>query len=171
MSSSSKVLVLNADFSALTVCSIYKAFLLVYTNKAELITQSETALRSVTRSFAAPSIIRLNRYVNLPYRGGVVLNRQNIFKRDGHTCQYCGSGKDLTLDHVMPRSRGGSSNWDNLATACKSCNNRKGDMTPEEARMPLRSKPYRPSFVLFLRELNGRISEDWRHYLGQRMAG
>ena len=99
---------------------------------------------------------------------GVVLNRQNIFRRDGNKCQYCGSGRDLTLDHVMPRSRGGRSSWDNLVTACKGCNSRKGDWTPDEAAMPLRQSPFKPSFVMFLRDFSDKLNDDWMLYLGKR---
>lgn len=169
-SKNSRVLVLNADYSALTICSIYKAFLLVFTHKAELVSASDVKLHSVSKSYPMPSIIRLHRYINLPYKGGVILNRQNIFRRDGNSCLYCGSTRDLTLDHVMPRSRGGNSSWENLATACKSCNNKKGQLTPEEAGMFLRQRPFRPSFIMFLRELSGRVSDDWLDYLGQRRA-
>ncbi len=170
ISHSSRVLVLNADYSALTICSIYKAFLLIYTHKAELVSQGDGPLRSVSKAYPMPSIIRLNKYINMPFRGGVVLNRHNIFKRDGHSCQYCGNTRNLTLDHVWPRSRGGKTSWENLVTACKGCNNRKGDLTPDEANMPLNMRPYKPSFVMFLRDLSGRVSEDWLTYLGQRKA-
>lgn len=164
-----KVLVLNQDFSALSVCSIAKAFLLVYLDKAEMIANVEAqAIRTVSREYQMPSIIRLHHYVQMPYRGGVTLSRQNVFKRDTHQCQYCGSEKDLTLDHVMPRSRGGKTSWDNLITACKSCNSRKGDLTPEEAKMPLRQKPFKPSFVMFLRDFSGKISDEWLLYLGKK---
>jgi 5-methylcytosine-specific restriction endonuclease McrA len=133
-----KVLVLNQDYRALTVCSVQRAFLLVYMDKAELVSNANNIyLRTVTNLFPAPSIIRLHSYVNLPYKG-VVLSRQNVFKRDGHNCQYCGTHQDLTLDHVIPRSRGGLTSWDNLVAACKHCNSKKGDNTPDEANMPLR---------------------------------
>ena len=114
-----------------------------------------------------PSIIRLYRYVNLPYKG-VMLSRQNIFKRDGGKCQYCGVTTDLTLDHVIPRSKGGRSTWDNLVTACKSCNSKKGDYTPEEAGMPLARQPFKPSFIMFLRDFSGPIEENWKPYLGKK---
>jgi len=169
---SRKVLVLNQDFTAFTICSVPKAFLLVFMNKAEMISEDgRVHLRTVSRSFPMPSIIRLNRYVTKPFRqGGVVLNRQNVFKRDNHKCQYCASPKDLTLDHVQPKSRGGKTSWDNLVTACKSCNGRKGDFTPDEAGMFLVSKPFKPSFVMFLRDFSERVSEDWMLYLGKRQA-
>ncbi len=111
-----------------------------------------------------PSVIRLNRYVNAPYKG-VSLTRQNVFKRDNFECQYCGTRRDLTLDHVMPSSRGGAHTWTNLVTACKRCNARKGDFTPEEAQMTLPRKPYKPSYSLFLRDGNTPRT-DWDEYLG-----
>lgn len=167
MSSSGKALILNQDYSAISVCSIYKAFLLVYLNKAELVAAVEgSKLNSVTESYPMPSVIRLNKYARVPYRQGVVLNRHNIFKRDGHKCQYCGNSKDLTLDHVLPSSRGGKSTWDNLITACRPCNSRKGDRTPDEAGMKMTQAPFKPSFVLFLRDFHGSVSQDWLHYLG-----
>ena len=166
---SKRVLVLNQDYSAFSVCSANKAFLLVYTQKAELVTEDrQSYMRTVTRHFPMPSVIRLHKYINLPYRNGVMLSRQNIFKRDGGACQYCGNPRDLTLDHVLPRSRGGKSTWDNLVTACKPCNSRKGDFTPEEIQMPLKQKPFKPSFVMFLRDFSGRLSEDWLLYLGRK---
>ena len=163
-----KVLVLNQDYRALTVCSVNRAFLLVYMEKAELVTNAKNAfLRTITKSYAVPSIIRLHDYVNIPYKG-VVLTRHNVFKRDAHLCQYCGAKSELTLDHVLPRSRGGQTTWDNLATACKPCNSRKGDLTPEEAKMPLSRRPFKPSFFMFLRDFSGQIDEEWLTYLGKK---
>ncbi len=164
-----KVLILNQDYSALTICSVEKAFILVYLNKAELVSESQANyLRTISSTFPMPSIIRLHRYVHLPFKG-VILTRQNIFKRDGHRCQYCGIHEDLTLDHVMPKSRGGKSSWDNLVAACRRCNAKKGDYTPEEAEMLLRQKPYRPSFIMFLRDFSGHLEEDWHPYLSKKV--
>jgi len=160
-----KVLVLNYDFSPVMVCSVQRAFLLVYLEKAEMLSSvKDKFLRSVSHSFGMPAVIRINRYVTIPYKG-VMLTRQNIFKRDGFECQYCGSTKDLTLDHVQPRSKNGKSTWTNLVTACKHCNSKKGDRTPEEAGLRLRQQPYRPSYTLFLQEHSGAIYEEWRPYL------
>lgn len=164
-----KVLILNQDYRALTVCSVQKAFILVYLKKAEMVLESsEGQLRTVSEFYPMPSIIRLFRYVNLPYKG-VMLSRQNIFKRDEGKCQYCGSTKDLTLDHVLPRSKGGRSTWDNLVSACKPCNSRKGDLTPEEAKMPLSRPPFKPSFIMFLRDFSGKAQEEWKPYLGKSL--
>lgn len=165
---SQKVLVLNQDYSALTICSMPKAFLLVYLNKAELIAESSTErLHSISQSFPFPSVIRLNRYVYFPYKG-VVLTRQNIFKRDGNRCQYCGSPDHLTLDHVMPKSRQGRTSWDNLTTACKYCNSKKGQKTPEEAGMYLARRPFKPSFVMFLRNFSGILDNQWLPFIGSK---
>lgn len=165
---SSKVLVLNADYSAISLCTVPKAFLLVYLNKAELVAASDiNTLRTVSTSYPMPSVIRLHRYVSVPYKG-VVLNRQNIFKRDGHSCCYCNNTKDLTLDHVMPKSRGGKTTWGNLATACRRCNTKKGNATPEEARMPLRIKPFKPTFIMFLRDFDNASESKWYPYLSKK---
>lgn len=162
---SRKVLILNADYRAYSVCSVYKAFLLVYMEKAEVVNKAKDVfLRTVDQAFEVPSVIRLSRYVNIPYRG-VMLSRQNIFKRDGNQCVYCGDKKDLTLDHVIPKSKGGKTSWGNLITACKSCNAKKGSYLPEEIEMDLPYQPYRPSFVMFLRDFSGISDEAWSPYL------
>lgn len=164
-----KVLVLNADYSAISLCTVPKAFLLVYNNKAELLKDDHRVkLRTVSKAYPLPSVIKLNKYVNVPYKG-VVLNRLNIFKRDGNQCVYCGNKRELTLDHVMPKSRGGLTNWDNLVAACKKCNGRKGDFTPEEAQMPMLRKPYKPTFVTFLRDYSGSLADVWAPFLGKKI--
>ncbi len=166
----SRVLVLNQDFSPLMVCSVERAFILVYLNKSEMVRPANGyKLHSVTQSFAMPSVIRLNRYVHAPYKG-VNLTRQNIFKRDNFECQYCGTKKDLTLDHVLPSSRGGAHSWLNLVTACKRCNARKGDCTPEEAGMILKKKPFKPSYAIFLKDYaSGKVGE-WDDFLAATSA-
>ena len=163
-----RVLVLNQDYTPFTICSVAKAFLLVYLRKAEMITEvTGVALRTVTKAYPMPSVIRLSRYIHLPYRG-VMLTRQNIFKRDGYACQYCGTSKDLTLDHVVPRSKRGRTTWKNLVTACKHCNAKKGDYLLEESGLLLKSRPYKPSYILFLRDFSGFMEDNWRPYLEMR---
>ncbi len=162
---STRALVLNQDYSPVTVCNIQKAFLLVFLKKAELVATDEMLkLRSISKAYPFPSVIRLINYVSMPYRG-VMLTRQNIFKRDAHSCQYCGSDKDLTLDHLIPRSKGGKSSWNNLVTACKRCNARKGDNKPEESGLKLSRLPFKPSHVMFIRDFSGTVSEQWLPYL------
>jgi len=160
-----RALVLNQDYSPVTVCSIPKAFLLLYLQKAELVENDESRkLRTVDRSFPFPSVIRLTNYVNMPYKG-VMLTRQNVFKRDSHECQYCGTSKDLTLDHLIPRSKGGKSVWTNLVTACRRCNARKGNNTPEASDLTLKRLPFKPSYVMFIRDFSGEIDEKWVPFL------
>lgn len=160
-----KVLVLNYDFTPLTICTVQRAFLLVYLQKAEMLSDVKGAvMRSVSSVFQVPAVIRIKRYVHVPYKG-VMLTRQNVFKRDGFACQYCGSLKELTLDHVVPRSKNGKSTWSNLVTACKSCNSRKGDNTPEQVGLRLRSTPRKPSYLNFLKEQAGTTYDEWQPYL------
>ena len=160
-----RVLVLNQDYSPISVCSAERAFLLIYLEKAELVHEDESLqMRTVNKSYPTPSVIRLQDYIYIPFKS-VMLTRQNVFKRDSHECLYCGSKKDLTLDHVLPKSRGGKSTWNNLATACKKCNSIKGDKTLEEAEMPLSRKPFKPSYVLFVRNFSGFTSKEWLQYL------
>ena len=162
-----RALVLNQDYSPLTVCSIHRAFLLIYLQKADLISDFDGQyLHTVTDRYPKPAVIRISNYIRIPYKD-VELSRQNVFKRDSYCCQYCGTAKDLTLDHVLPRSRKGRSSWTNLVTACKSCNARKGNALPEEIGFILKSKPYKPSYILFLRDLSGFIQDEWRPFLSK----
>lgn len=160
-----RVLVLNADYSPISVCTVERAFLLNFLDKAELITSANGfKLHSVSKTFDMPAVIKLKRYVNVPYKG-VNLTRQNIFKRDNHTCQYCGNTRDLTLDHVVPRSKGGSSTWNNLVTACKKCNTTKGDNSLEKVGIKLREKPFKPTYIMFLRDFSGYGCDEWQPFL------
>jgi len=159
------VLVLNQDYQPLSICSVQRSVKLLFLDKAELIHDDpDRQLRSVNDVFIYPSVIRLRRYINLPYTR-IVLTRRNVMKRDRHLCQYCGARVDLTLDHVLPRSRGGGDSWENLVTACNKCNVHKGNRTPEEAGMILKRKPYRPVHITFFRDILGGVQEDWKPYL------
>ncbi|UXX78871.1 HNH endonuclease [Reichenbachiella carrageenanivorans] len=160
-----KVLVLNQDYSPLTVCTIQRAFLLVFLGKAELIEASVSSkLRTVSKAYPLPAVIKVKNYVHVPYRG-VVLTRQNIFKRDQGRCQYCGVDRDLTLDHLIPRSKGGKSTWNNLVTACKTCNAKKGNYSLAEAGLVLKRPPFKPSYIMFLRNNLGAMNKEWAPYL------
>ena len=115
-----------------------------------------------------PTVIRLLYYVKIPYRE-VTLSRKNILLRDNNSCQYCNyKGKDLSIDHVIPRSRGGVDMWENVTTACLRCNVQKGNRTPEEANMPLRIKPYKPLSNLNFeatKQIHSGKHEEWRKYV------
>lgn len=141
----SPVLVLNQNYEPLNVCTIKRAIVLVFNRKAEILEAGSETVRSATRVYDAPSVIRLHRFIKRP-RVRVKLTRREIFMRDNFTCQYCGSaGGDLTVDHVLPRSRGGPHTWDNVVTACRACNHRKGGKTIQEARLRLTYEPREPS--------------------------
>lgn len=122
-------------------------------------------IQTVRNSFAYPSVIKLLTYIRIPFND-VELSRKNIIKRDGNKCQYCGKKNvEMTIDHIIPKSRGGEDTWENLIAACVRCNNRKGNRTPEEAQMPLLSKPFKPNHLLFLKQNYGNIEENWRPFL------
>ena len=159
------VLVLNLDYSALTVCSVERAMILVHLQKAEVVEAlPHRAVRTPSRQFAWPSIVRLKVYVSVPYKR-IMISRKNVLRRDRFRCQYCGSRDRLTVDHVLPKSRGGRDTWENLVAACTPCNNRKGSRTPDEARMTLARKPFRPNHVMFIRDFMGSLDETWKPYL------
>ncbi len=161
-----KVLILNQNYEPMSVISARKAIVLLFLGKAELLETSDgKLLHSVSMSMPFPSVLRLGIYVKIPYKN-IILSRKNILRRDGHRCQFCGRGDiALTVDHVIPSSRGGEDTWENLVCACVRCNNRKGDRTPDEADMPLRRKPMRPNHVTFIRQFVGTVNERWKPYL------
>jgi 5-methylcytosine-specific restriction endonuclease McrA len=139
------VLVLNANYEPLNICTTKRAVGLMMTGKAELLLNGRGAIRTASSSFPRPSIVRLSYMVHRP-RPRVKLTKREIFRRDSYTCQYCGKKTTkLTIDHVMPRHRGGEHTWTNLVAACPACNRRKGGRTPREANMALRTPPGEPS--------------------------
>lgn len=159
------VLVLNQNYEPLNVCNARRAFVLLGRGKAEVVEESERLLRSMALAFRIPSVIRMVYYIRRP-RPQARLSRREVFARDNFTCQYCNKAThDLTLDHVVPRHRGGPHTWENLVSACKACNHRKAGRTPGEARMRLRSKPRRPRttlYAIFWRHLDSNPA--WRMF-------
>jgi 5-methylcytosine-specific restriction endonuclease McrA len=162
----SRVLVLNASFEPLNVCSVRRAHVLLYKEKAEVVEHLDRPLRSATRTYVWPSVIRLRSYVRVPRAAQRKISRRALFARDDWTCAYCGvSDVRLTLDHVVPRSRGGDSVWENVVTSCAPCNLRKGDRLLEESSMALRRPPRPPAPALFIRLAAPTIPTRWRPYL------
>jgi len=159
---------LNQSYEPLTICNVKKAIVLILLGKAELVADNERKkIHTVSKTFPWPSVIRLNDFVKVPYKK-IILTRRNILKRDGHKCAYCGRGDlPLTIDHVIPKSKGGDDSWENLVAACLPCNNKKGDRTPDEAGMKLRTKPYAPNHIMFIKSAVGRMEESWKPYLFQ----
>ena len=166
MSIHRQALVLNQNYEPLNVCGVRRAVVLVFGGKADLIETGGHSIRGVDREYPAPSVIRLRHSVRRPLPR-VRLTRREVFARDRQQCQYCGrEGHDLTLDHVMPRHRGGRHEWENIVTACRSCNHLKGGRTPREARMRLMKEPVKPRVTtaqLFAHHLPR--YEEWRPFL------
>ncbi|MDD5468413.1 MAG: HNH endonuclease [Anaerolineales bacterium] len=138
------VLVLNANFEPINVCTTRRAILLVLSGKARLVMNGRGEIKTVTQIYPRPSIIRLERMVKRP-RPQVRLTKREILRRDDYTCQYCGQRSSyLTVDHILPRHMGGEYSWKNLVAACPACNHRKGNHTPEEVKMALLRPPKEP---------------------------
>jgi len=160
------VLVLNQNYEPLNVCNVRRAVVLLDRGKAETIENGRGYLRSATALFEIPSVIRLVYLIRRPRPQGR-LTRRDIFLRDAFTCQYCGKQtKELTLDHVLPRHRGGGHDWGNVVAACKPCNHRKAGRTPPEAHMQLHRAPCRPTysyFRIFYHYLE--VQEGWRKFI------
>jgi 5-methylcytosine-specific restriction endonuclease McrA len=165
----SPVLVLNASYEPIHVTAVKRAVVLVLKGVARTEEQNHGILHSASLTLAVPSVIRLMEYRRIP-RQTRALSRKNILLRDRNTCQFCGRvfpASDLTLDHVIPRSRRGTTSWDNLVASCYRCNNIKGDRTPEEAGLKLirKPRPYNLHTNRHLMRLLGRAEEKWRKYL------
>ena len=160
------VLVLNASYEPLNITTWRRAMVMLLKGKAEGL--EHDASRPIRADTLQPTVIRLRQFVRVPYRQ-VPLTRRNVFHRDGHTCQYCGSGHEpLSIDHVLPRSRGGSDTWENVATACLPCNVRKANRTPREAGMPLIREPRRPPSTLGFeasRQIRSGDHQEWAKYV------
>lgn len=161
-----QVLVLNASYEPLNVCSVRRAHVLVWKGKAEVVESHAHPLRSAAGAFVRPHVIRLLQYVRVPRAIKRRISRRVLFARDGWRCVYCGTRDGrLTLDHVVPRSRGGDSVWENVVTACAPCNLRKGDRLLEETSMSLPRPPRAPAPLLFIRLAAHRVPESWHPYL------
>ncbi len=162
-----RALVLNASFEPLTFVSIKRAVILLLKDKAELVEANiERKLRSERASYPYPLVIRLLAYVKIPPRIGLPVTRRWVLRRDNHTCQYCGrSDGEMTVDHVIPLSRGGQTAWTNVVTACVPCNRRKANRTPEEAGMHLVNQPFKPMYVALALIGTANENETWARYL------
>ena len=164
------VLVLNQSYEPLAVCRARRAVVLIFEGKAEMLEDGLGHIHSISRTYPLPSVIRLAQMVKRPRRQRK-MSRFEIFNRDKYTCQYCGlKTRNLTLDHVIPRFRGGQHTWENVVSACVACNRHKAGRTPEEAHMKLIKKPAPPSdthyYVIPYHYLDKR--NEWRKYLSQQ---
>ena len=167
----SAVLVLNANYSPMTVCTAKRAISLYYLNKIDVLSNYNEKVHSPSISLDLPSIIKIKTYIKNNSMA-VEISRKNVVVRDDYTCQYCKKkNKSLTVDHVIPKFRGGQDSWENLVAACKNCNQIKGERTPEEARMPLIRKPKRPNRIHYFQRLVKKKQVDWRPYLFMEPLG
>jgi 5-methylcytosine-specific restriction endonuclease McrA len=161
-----RVLVLNATYEPINVCTVRRAVVLLLKDKAEVIEHSNWQLHSANTTIARPVVIRLVTYVRIPrdtHRRKIT--RRAVFARDDWTCQYCGSRSNLTVDHVVPRSKGGQSSWDNIVASCAPCNRRKGNLLPRQVGMKLVRQPKTPSPHVFIQVASPTIPAAWRSYL------
>lgn len=166
---SNKTLVLNSAYIATHIIPSSRAFVIHYKGNADVLTVHPDAFfRTVTTEdkYAKPSIIRVHKWVNVDYNK-VPLSRENVFRRDQYSCVYCGdrNRNNLTIDHVFPRSKGGTDTWENVVTACRRCNNEKSDLLVEEWGRA-HPNPHRPHFLLLMQKNIGtKIPEEWKPYL------
>jgi 5-methylcytosine-specific restriction endonuclease McrA len=164
------VLVLNASYEYLNVTTVRRALSLVLKRKAEIVEAiSGKAIAGVSRRIGMPSVVRMLYYIRRPFKE-VPLTRKNVILRDRGTCQYCGRSGD-TVDHIMPRSRGGRDSWENCVCACATCNRLKNNRTPDEANMRLLSKPRKPALVNWLMLRRESTRQGWGRYLGWGETG
>jgi len=160
------VLVLNATYEPINVCTVRRAIVLLLKEKAEMVERGDGRLHSASTTIARPVVIRLVSYVRVPrdtHRRKIT--RRAVFARDDWTCQYCGARSNLTVDHVVPRSKGGPSSWDNIVASCAPCNRRKGNSLLRQAGMNLSRQPGTPSPHVFIQVTSPTIPAAWRAYL------
>jgi len=164
------VLVLNQSYEPLNICRVRRAVVLLYQNKAEMLEDGSGFIHSANHDFPVPSVIRLAYMIKRPLRFERKLTRLEVFKRDQYTCQYCGrETRQLTLDHVIPRYRGGQHTWENVVSACVPCNRRKAGRTPREAGMRLIYQPSQPRGrgLFYIPAHYPDTRSEWQKYLPQ----
>lgn len=158
-------LVLNASFEPLCVVPVRRAVVLVLNRKAEIVSTADRPFRSERVAYETPSVIRLVQYVRVPFRTRVPLNRRAVFARDNNRCQYCTAPAE-NIDHVTPRSRGGTHTWENVVASCQPCNARKGDKFLDQTNLVLRRKPQAPHSLTWVLVAVGNVAPDWEPFLG-----
>lgn len=145
-----RCILLNADYTFLNVVSWKRALKMVFKEKVEVLQHSEKTIRCGDSCIPLPTVMKLVKFIRTIYRNRVPFTKKNIMVRDRYECAYCGSKRELTIDHIIPSSRGGKTNFDNCITACRPCNNAKGSRTPNEAGMYMKRQAYQPTISEFL---------------------
>ena len=159
-----RALVLNASYQPLCIVPARRAVVLVLKSKATIIEESEGQFRSEKVSLPVPAVVRLNYFVKVPYRARATLSKRAIFLRDDFECQYCGRAAE-NVDHIKPRSLGGTHTWENVVASCKPCNSKKENKSPAEVGLSLRRVPRAPKDILFLIVSVGKLHPAWEPYL------
>ncbi len=160
----SQTLVLNATYEPLGVVSDRRALILVLNQRAVMVEESGTILRYANGQVSLPSVVRLTKFIKIPYRHSIPLSRRALFARDGGRCVYCGATA-TSIDHVIPKSRGGKHSWENVVSACHRCNHLKADKTLKEIGWKLKSIPREPSGAAWRILGTGRTDTRWHTYL------
>jgi 5-methylcytosine-specific restriction endonuclease McrA len=166
-----RTLILNAGYEPMQLVSWQRAICLVMSDKAEIVAEYGRSIRTVAKLFPMPSVVRLKTYLRTNRQFAIIrCSRKNIILRDGSRCQYCGvvckTGK-ITIDHVIPRAKGGRTSWENVVAACQSCNHRKGDRLAEHTGMVLLRKPRRPVWHDLLDYTDQQATSAWMPFLGK----
>jgi len=159
-----RALVLNATYEPLSVVAGRRAAVLVLTERADSVHDSGEVLHSERLALVVPSVVRLRTHIRVPYHREVSISRRGVLARDAHSCQYCGSRAE-TIDHVLPRSRGGGHTWENVVAACRPCNVRKGDRLLPDTGLRLRRDPHAPRGPLWVTAAMGVVPAPWEPYL------
>src|SRR5665213_822505 len=162
-------LVLNATYEPICIVSSRRALVLILDEKAEMVHCSEFHFHSARAAFPEPSVVRLGQYIRVPRMTRVAITRRSVFARDGHRCQYCGAQAE-NIDHVVPKSRGGTHSWDNVVAACRRCNSAKEDYLLEESSFVLRRRPTPPRSSVWLLCASGDIHVDWEPYVAPSLG-
>ena len=158
----SKTLLLNSSYEPLAIIDVERAMTLYVSDKVEILHENENKrMRTIKASYPFPEVVRLKKYIPSK-RKRMVLTKRNVYLRDNFTCQYCGSTKDLTIDHVIPISNGGLNVFENLVTCCHRCNNKKGSKSLEEAGLKLKEQPFHPSYLILFKT---RMINSWMPYI------
>lgn len=168
MTKQKTTLVLNTSYEPLSVISWEDAITSLFTEKADVVEEYDDVIRSTHAEMRIPAVIKVRKYVRKPVKD-LKFSRVNVYARDEYRCQYCGdkcSPSELTYDHVLPRSKGGQTDWLNIVTCCYACNAKKGGRTPEQAKMKLRKKPVRPKAVPHIEfRFTSKIPDQWVDYV------
>ena len=164
MNLNNKVLLLNNSYEPISIITAKKAVIMYFLNKVDVVKKSKIVINSLYLKFNIPEVIKLKNYIYIKH-SKIPLTRKNILKRDNNTCQYCGKNKsEITIDHILPKDKGGNDSWNNLVVACKRCNMIKGNYLLKDIDMQLIRKPFEPTKIIYLQNV-GKNNKSWHPYL------